>query len=39
MAGDDEVIPAKNTERLYHSFKKGVATLMVISEARHNTIS
>jgi pimeloyl-ACP methyl ester carboxylesterase len=39
MASKDEVIPAKNTERLYHSFRKGVATLTVIPQTGHNTIS
>ena len=35
----DEVIPRASTERLLAAFKPGTATLVVIPEASHNTIS
>jgi len=38
-AENDEVIPRASTERLYTHFAKGVATLQVIPEVGHNTIS
>lgn len=38
-AGDDEVIPASSTRRLYSHFPKGVATLQVIEGTGHNSIS
>jgi pimeloyl-ACP methyl ester carboxylesterase len=34
----DEVIPAINTDRLYASFKQGVAVMKVITNAGHNSI-
>jgi pimeloyl-ACP methyl ester carboxylesterase len=39
MAEHDEIIPRASTERLYTRFARGVATLRVIPEAGHNTIS
>jgi pimeloyl-ACP methyl ester carboxylesterase len=39
MAENDEVIPAESTERLHRLFHKGVSTMRVIPEARHNSIS
>jgi hypothetical protein len=38
-AGNDEVIPRASTERLYARFAKGVATMRVIPETDHNSIS
>ncbi|HEF4759633.1 TPA: alpha/beta hydrolase [Pseudomonas putida] len=38
-AEQDEVIPASSTQRLYHHFPKGVATLRVIPGTGHNSIS
>ncbi len=35
----DEVIPRSSTDRLYHHFPKSLATLIVVPEAGHNTIS
>jgi len=37
-AEHDEVIPATNTDRLYASFKHGVATMKVIANVGHNGI-
>ncbi|MCW8277509.1 alpha/beta hydrolase [Pseudomonas sp. PCH199] len=39
VAGNDEVIPATSTRRLYSHFPKGVATLQVIAGTGHNSIS
>ena len=39
VAEKDEVIPRASTERLYTQFAKGVASLQVIPEVGHNTIS
>ena len=39
MAEHDEVIPAESTERLYALFPEGIATLQVIPDSRHNSIS
>lgn len=38
-AANDEVIPAASTQRLYSHFPKGVATLQVIPDTGHNSIS
>ncbi|MDI2144594.1 MULTISPECIES: alpha/beta hydrolase [unclassified Pseudomonas] len=38
-ASDDEVVPRGSSERLLRSFPDGVATLKVVAEATHNTIS
>lgn len=38
-AEQDEVIPRSSTEQLYEHFAKGVATLKVIPDAGHNSIS
>ncbi|MGY2261269.1 alpha/beta hydrolase [Pseudomonas sp. SDO55104_S430] len=38
-AENDEVIPAASTQRLYHHFPEGVATLRVILGTGHNSIS
>jgi pimeloyl-ACP methyl ester carboxylesterase len=38
-AGRDEVIPAWSTRQLLSSFAPGVASMVVIDEAGHNTIS
>ncbi|PQO99731.1 MULTISPECIES: alpha/beta hydrolase [Pseudomonas] len=38
-AGHDEVIPRSSTERLYTHFAKGVASLKVIPDVGHNSIS
>ena len=38
MAGSDEVIPAESTERLYAAFPKGIATMKIVADARHNSI-
>jgi len=38
-AEQDEVIPRSSTEKLYEHFAKGVATLKVIPDAGHNSIS
>ncbi|MCU1770932.1 alpha/beta hydrolase [Pseudomonas sp. 13B_3.2_Bac1] len=38
-ASDDEVIPRDSTQRLLQSFPKGVATLRVVPDAGHNSIS
>ena len=38
-AEQDEVIPRGSTEKLYGHFAKGVATLKVIPDAGHNSIS
>ncbi|MDR0933729.1 MAG: lysophospholipase, partial [Burkholderiaceae bacterium] len=39
MAENDEVIPAESTRRLHGLFHAGVATMRVVPEARHNSIS
>ncbi len=39
MASDDEVVPAESTKNLYRLFPEGVATLVVVKDARHNTIT
>lgn len=38
-AGQDEVIPAASTEKLYAQFKKGTAALKVLPGTSHNTVS
>ncbi|MCU7251712.1 alpha/beta hydrolase [Pseudomonas koreensis] len=38
-ASDDEVIPRASTERLLAHFPKGVATLRVVPDSGHNSIS
>jgi len=38
-AGDDELIPAANTDRLLRAFPDGVASLAVIPDTDHNSIS
>jgi hypothetical protein len=38
-AENDEIIPRSSTDRLYTRFAKGVATLRVIPDTGHNTIS
>ncbi|WP_210558679.1 MULTISPECIES: alpha/beta fold hydrolase [unclassified Pseudomonas] len=38
-ASDDEVIPLASTQRLLKSFPKGVATLRVVPDSGHNSIS
>ncbi|WP_409317965.1 alpha/beta hydrolase [Pseudomonas sp. KCJK9016] len=38
-ASDDEVVPRASTERLLHSFPDGVATLEVVKDSAHNSIS
>ncbi len=38
-ASDDEVIPRDSTQRLLAHFPKGVATLRVVPDAGHNSIS
>ncbi|MFJ5256705.1 alpha/beta hydrolase [Pseudomonas sp. NPDC088414] len=38
-ASDDEVIPRASTQRLLESFPKGVATLRVVPDSGHNSIS
>lgn len=38
-ASDDEVIPRASTERLLQSFPDGVATLKVVADSAHNSIS
>ncbi|MCU0072491.1 lysophospholipase [Pseudomonas koreensis] len=38
-ASDDEVIPRDSSERLLGHFPKGVATLKVVPESAHNSIS
>ena len=38
-AGDDELIPAGNTDRLLRAFPDGVAKLSVIPDTDHNSIS
>ena len=38
-AEQDEVIPRSSTEKLYGHFAKGVATLKIIPDAGHNSIS
>jgi hypothetical protein len=38
-AENDEVIPRASTEDLYARFKPGIASLQVIPEVGHNTIS
>ncbi|WP_392889913.1 alpha/beta hydrolase [Pseudomonas migulae] len=39
VAEQDEVIPRSSTEKLYGHFAKGVATLKVIPDVGHNSIS
>ena len=39
MAENDEVIPASSTRRLYSFFREGAATLVVIPDTRHNSVS
>lgn len=38
-AGQDEVIPAASTDKLYAHFKKGTAALKVLPGTSHNTVS
>ncbi|WP_207866132.1 MULTISPECIES: alpha/beta fold hydrolase [Pseudomonas] len=38
-ASDDEVVPRASSERLLRNFPDGVATLKVVTEATHNSIS
>ena len=38
-ASDDEVIPRASTKRLLQSFPDGVATLKVVADSAHNSIS
>ncbi|WP_432219233.1 alpha/beta hydrolase [Pseudomonas kribbensis] len=38
-ASDDEVVPRRSSERLLRNFPDGVATLKVVPEATHNSIS
>ena len=38
-ASDDEVIPRDSTQRLLQSFPKGVATLRIVPDSAHNSIS
>jgi len=38
-AGEDEIIPAASTQRLLQHFAPGVASMRVIPDAGHNTIS
>jgi pimeloyl-ACP methyl ester carboxylesterase len=38
-ASDDEVVSRASTERLLHSFPDGVATLKVVKDSAHNSIS
>ncbi|MFZ3280457.1 alpha/beta hydrolase [Pseudomonas sp.] len=38
-ASDDEVIPRASTQRLLESFPQGVATLRVVPDSGHNSIS
>ncbi|MHC8320799.1 alpha/beta hydrolase [Pseudomonas sp. GB2N2] len=38
-AGQDEIIPRSSTEKLYRHFAKGVATLKVVPDVGHNSIS
>jgi len=38
-AGQDEVIPAASTDKLYAQFKKGTAALKVLPGTSHNTVS
>lgn len=39
VAANDEVVPRSSTEKLYGAFSHGVASLKIIPEAAHNTIS
>ena len=39
MAENDEVIPRESTEKLLSRFPKGVASLVIIGEVGHNSIS
>ncbi|WP_426206576.1 alpha/beta hydrolase [Pseudomonas sp. TWP3-1] len=39
VASEDEVIPRLSSERLLESFPKGVATLKVVADSGHNSIS
>jgi hypothetical protein len=39
MAENDEVIPASSTKNLYANFKPGIAGLVLIKDAGHNSIS
>ena len=39
MAENDEIIPPASTRRLYGFFREGVATLIVIPNTQHNTLS
>jgi len=38
-ASEDEVIPRQSTQRLLENFPKGVATLRVVPDSAHNSIS
>ena len=38
-AANDEVIPLESTQRLYARFAPGMATLLIVDHASHNTIS
>ncbi|WP_083608170.1 alpha/beta hydrolase [Teredinibacter haidensis] len=39
IAAEDTIIPMANSEKLYHQFPRGVATLIKIEGAGHNSIS
>ncbi|HEY5756014.1 MAG TPA: hypothetical protein VIU34_09325 [Steroidobacter sp.] len=39
VAERDEIIPRSSTDDLYARFRAGVATLRVIADVGHNTIS
>lgn len=39
MAGNDKVIPRESTETLFSRFQEGVASLVLIKDVGHNTIS